>query len=100
MIVNRLVKYHGWRLISYDYVGAEQLLGAFNAYEKDLLREYHYRRLRCFESVQRTTDAELCVLLSKKGNGLYPERFWLRNLYAIFDHGNVCGIEISQCFTW
>ena len=24
-------------------VGAEQVLGALNAYEKDLLREYHYR---------------------------------------------------------
>ena len=45
-----LVKHHGWRLISYDYVGAEQVLGAFNTYEKDLLREYHYRLLKCFES--------------------------------------------------
>ena len=45
-----LVKHHGWRLIPYDYVGAEQVLGAFNTYEKDLLREYHGRFLKCFES--------------------------------------------------
>ena len=47
------------------------MLGAFNTYEKDLLREYHYRLLKCFESAQRTTDAELCVLLSKRSeNGI------------------------------
>ena len=45
-----LVKHHGWRLIPYDYVRAEQVLGAFNTYEKDLLREYHDRLLKCFES--------------------------------------------------
>ena len=45
-------------------VGAEQVLRALNACEKDLLREYHYRLFKCFESAQRTTDAELCVLLS------------------------------------
>ena len=45
-----LVKHHDWRLISYDSVGAEEVLGAFNTYEKDLLREYHYRLLKCFES--------------------------------------------------
>ena len=76
------------------------MLGAFYAFEKDLLREYHYRLLKCFELAQRTTDAELCVLLSQKENGAYPERFWLRKLYAILDHGNICGNEISQCFTW
>ena len=48
------------------------MLGALYAYEKDLLREYHYRFLKCFESAQRTTDAELCVLLSKRGMP-YPE---------------------------
>ena len=42
------------------------MLRALNAYEKDLLREYHYRLFKCFESAQRTTDAELCVLLSKR----------------------------------
>ena len=62
-----LVKHDGWQLISYDYVRSEQVLGALNAYEKDLLRECHYRLLKCFESVQRTTNAELCVLLSKRG---------------------------------
>ena len=72
MLVNRADKYHGWRLISYDYVGAEQLQGALNAYDKDLLREYHYRFFKCFESTQRTTDAELCVLLSKRRMA-YPE---------------------------
>ena len=43
MLVTRLVKHDGWRLISYDYVGAEQVLGALNAHDKDLLREYHYQ---------------------------------------------------------
>ena len=75
------------------------MLGVFYAYEKDLLREYHYRLLKCFESAQRTTDVELCVLLSKMRMA-YPERFWLRSLYGILDHGNICGIEISQYFTW
>ena len=29
------------------------------------------------------------------------QRFWLRNIYflTILDHGNICGLEISQCFT-
>ena len=48
------------------------MLGALNAYEKDVLREYHYRLFKCFESVQRTTDAELCVLLSKRRMS-YPD---------------------------
>ena len=95
MIVNRAGKTYGWRLISYDYVGTEHVIGVLN----DLLREYHYMLLKCFESAQRTTDAELCVLLSKRRMA-YQERFWLRNLYAILDHGNICGIEINQCFTW
>ena len=71
-------------LISYVYVGAEQVLRALNAYDKDLLREYHYRLFKCFESAQRTTDAELCFLL---GKGLKEE--W-----------HIGGIEIIQCFTW
>ena len=54
-------------LISYVSVGAEQVLGALNAYDKDLLCEYHYRLFKCFKSAQRTTDAELCVLMSKRG---------------------------------
>ena len=90
-----MVKYHGWRLISYGNVGGEKKLGACNAYEKDLLREYHYRLLKYFESAQRTTDAELCVLLSKRRIA-YPERFWLRTIHAILDHGNIFGIGISQ----
>ena len=48
------------------------MLGALNAYEKDLLREYHYRIFKCFGSAQRTTDADLCVLLSKRRMA-YPE---------------------------
>ena len=44
------------------------MLGALNAYDKDLLREYHYRLFNFFESAQRTTDAELCVILYT-----YPE---------------------------
>ena len=40
-------------------VGAEQVLGALNAYAKDLPREYRYRLFNCFESAQTTTDAEL-----------------------------------------
>ena len=42
------------------------MLGALNAYVKDLLGEYHYKLFKCFESSQRTTDAELYVLLSKR----------------------------------
>ena len=52
---------HCWGLISYDYVGVEQA-----KHEKDLLREHHYRLFKCFESTPRTTDAELCVILSKR----------------------------------
>ena len=55
-----------WQLISYDYVKAEQVLGALNAYVKDLLHEYHYRLFKCFESTQRTIDGELYVILSKR----------------------------------
>ena len=40
-------------------LGADQVLGALNVYEKDLPSEYHYSLLKCFESAQRTTDAEL-----------------------------------------
>ena len=88
-------------LISYVYVRAEQVLGALNAYDKDLLCEYHYRLFKCFESDQRTTDAELCVPLSKRLQGEWDiQRLWLRNLYSVLDHGNICGIEISPCFTW
>ena len=68
MLANRAGK--TWLAVSYltfyVYVGAEQVLRALNAYDKDLLREYHYRLFKCFESAQRTTDAELCFLLSKK----------------------------------
>ena len=45
-----LGKCYGWRLVSYEYVGAEQVLGVFNTYEKDLLREYHDSLLKRFES--------------------------------------------------
>ena len=55
-MINIYQKHHGWRLIS--YVGAEQVLRTLNAYEKDLLCEYHNRIYKCFESAQKTTDAE------------------------------------------
>ena len=87
-------------LIYYISVEAEQVLGALNAYDKDLPREYHYRLFKWFEPAQRTTDAELCVLMSKRGKEWHIQRFWLRNLYSVLDHGNICGIDIRQCFTW
>ena len=93
------LKRHSWWLTSYDYVGAEQLLEALNAHEKDLLCEYHYRLFKCFESAQRTTSADLFVRLSKRRIA-HIQIFWLRNLYPILDHGKICVIEISQSFTW
>ena len=56
-------------LISYAYVGAQQMLRELNAYDKDLLLEYHYRLFKYFESSQRTTDAELYILFSKRVKG-------------------------------
>ena len=50
------------------------MLGALNAYEKDLLCGYHDILIKCFKSAQRTNYAELCVLLSKKRMA-YPEIF-------------------------
>ena len=32
------------------------MLGALNRYDKNLLREYQYRLLKCFESAQKITD--------------------------------------------
>ena len=88
-------------VISYVYIGAEQLLGVLNACDTDLLCEHHYRLFKCLESARRTTDAELCALLSKRLKGEWHiQRFWLGNLYSVLDHGNICGIERSQCFTW
>ena len=46
-------------------VGAGQVLGPLNSYDKDLFCEYHYSFFKCFESARRTTDAEPFVLLSK-----------------------------------
>ena len=42
------------------------MLGALNADEKDLIREYYYRHFKCLESAQKSTDAKLHVFLSKK----------------------------------
>ena len=75
-----LVKYHGWRLISYDNVGAEQMPRTLNAYQKDLLSEYHNRLFKCFESAQRTNDAELYVFLSKRRME-YPENLTQRFIF-------------------
>ena len=72
MRVTGLVKHNGWRFITYDFVGAEQVLKALNEYDQDFLREYHYRDFKCYKSAQRITDAELCVLLSK-WRMAYPE---------------------------
>ena len=47
-------------------IKTEQVLGALNADDKDLLREYYDRLFKCLESVQRTTDTELSVFFSKK----------------------------------
>ena len=44
----------------------EQVLGALSADDKNLLSEYRYRLFKSLESAQRTSDAELCVLLSKE----------------------------------
>ena len=44
----------------------EQVLEALNADDKNLLCEYRYRLFKFLESAQRTSDAELCVLLSKE----------------------------------
>ena len=41
-------------------------------HEKDLVREYHCRLFKSIELAQRTTDAELCVLLIKRRIA-YPE---------------------------
>ena len=49
LLVTGLVK-RSWRLISSDYSGEEQELGALNAYGKDLLCGYHYSVFKCFES--------------------------------------------------
>ena len=44
----------------------EEVLEALSADDKILLSEYHYRLFKSLESAQRTSDAELCVLLSKE----------------------------------
>ena len=75
------------------------MLGALNAYEKDLLREYQYRLFKCSESAQGTTDAKLCVLLSKRGT-VHIQRSCLRNLYSTLDHGNIYGIELVKQHCW
>ena len=52
------------------------MLGALNAYDKDLLREYPQRLFKCLESAQRATDTELRVPLNKSRRPrrmAYPE---------------------------
>ena len=44
----------------------EQVLEALNADDKNLLSEYRYRLFKSLGLVQRTSDVDLCVLLSKK----------------------------------
>ena len=47
-------------------IRVEQVLGALNADDKDLLGEYYDRLFKCLESVQRTTGTELSVFFIKK----------------------------------
>ena len=54
-----------------------------------------YRLFRYFESLQRPTYAKLCVLSSKKRT-THIQRFCLRNLYSILDHGNIYGIQLVK----
>ena len=44
----------------------EQVLEALNADDKNLLSKFCYRPFKSLESGQRTSDAELCVLLNKE----------------------------------
>ena len=44
----------------------EQVLEALNADDKNLLSQYRYRLFKSLELVQRTSDVDLCVLLSKE----------------------------------
>ena len=44
----------------------EQVLEASSAVDKNLLSEYRYRLFQSLESVQRTSDAEVCVRSSKE----------------------------------
>ena len=44
------------------------MIRALNADDKDLLGQNYCRLFTCLESVQRTTDAELRVLLSTKND--------------------------------
>ena len=44
----------------------EQVLEALNADDKNLLSECRYRLFKSLELVQRTSDVDLCVLLSKE----------------------------------
>lgn len=50
-------------------IRADQVLEALNAGDKDLLCEYYDRLFKRLEPVQRTTGAELFVLLRKE-NGI------------------------------
>ena len=50
----------------------EQVLEALDAHDKNLFCEYRYRLFKSLESAQRTSDAELCVLLSKE-DGLFRD---------------------------
>ena len=70
------------------------MLRVSNAYDRDVLREYHYRFFKCSKNHWCRT---LYSFFLVKGEW-YIKKFWLINLYSILDHGNICGIEISQCF--
>ena len=44
----------------------EQVLESLNTDDKNLHSEYRHRLFKSLELAQRTSDAELCVLLSKE----------------------------------
>ena len=57
--------------------------GALNVDDKYLIHEIYYGCFKCFASVQRTTDTELSVLLSKE-NGI--SRDFFLNIYILFSN--------------
>ena len=88
-----LIKHHGWRFISYDYVGAEQVLRAL-IYFVDIITG-----LLSVLNQLKEPLLQSFVLLWVKWEW-YIQRFWLGNLCSTLDFESICGIEISQYFTW
>ena len=57
-----------------------------NADDKDLLCKYYDRVFKCLESVQGTTDAELCVILCKEYEILRKNEILLHTLLICIVH--------------